>query len=118
MALGMPSPSRIIRYLSLSIDSVLVAAGEIVLRLGQGRDRVVGNQGQPGAGIAADPGGLAAVQLGIDRDRHRAGPPDAVEAFEILRELGCEQSDAVAGRNAVVTDSAAPMAAARRAKVA
>src|SRR6266566_899268 len=60
------------------------------------------NEGQPGAGVAADPGGLAAMQLGVDRYGDRADPKDAIEAFEIWRAIGREQADAVAGLDIIL----------------
>ena len=53
------------------------------------------------AGIPADPGSFPSMQLGVDRDRGRPDPPDAVEAFEILRAVGGEQRDAIARRHAM-----------------
>jgi hypothetical protein len=42
------------------------------------------------------------MQLGVDGDGDRADPPDAIEAFQILRAIGCEQSDPIAGRDRIL----------------
>ena len=68
----------------------------------EGVGGVVADQRQPRFRVAADPGDLLAVQLGVDRDRHRARPPDAVQRFEIARAIMREQRDAIAGRDAVI----------------
>ena len=63
--------------------------------------RVVTDEQQLCTGVLTDPRGFPAMQLGVDRHRRRADPPDAVEAFEIGGAVGHEQGDAVAGRDAV-----------------
>ena len=65
-----------------------------------GRARRVGKY-RAGARIAQDPGRLARVQLGVDRHRGGAGPPDAIERFEIGGAVGQEQRDPVARRPAL-----------------
>jgi hypothetical protein len=47
--------------------------------------------------VLGDPCGFALVQFGIDRHRHRTGPPDAPDQRQILRRVVQKEHHTVAG---------------------